>query len=127
MIRHTIKVLPTKRENLQLVSLFVNSEKCQDFTIYSKFASIKMQDYMHIYFKIINIDNYNNVSHNYPKLYTKIDLFDEKGQIYKKNFKILKEDSFIIEPPKINLEKIKLKIYLLQDEVIIDTAVIDIV
>lgn len=127
MIRHTIKVLPIKKENAQFASLLVNNVRCPDFTIYSKFTSIKAQDYMHMHLGIINMDNYNYVPHNYPKLYTKIDLYDEKDQIYKKNFKILEEDSFIIEPHKINLEKIKLKIYLLQDELIIDTAVIDIV
>ena len=87
MIRHTIKVLPIKKENAQFTSLLVNNGRCPDFTIYSKFASIKAQDYMHICLRITNMDDYHHISHNYPKLYTKIDLYDEKDQIYKKILK----------------------------------------
>ena len=73
------------------------------------------------------MDNYHNLDIDYPNLYAKVDLLKENGEIFKKDFKILENNGFIIEPSKINLKKISLKINLIKNESIIDTAIIDIV
>ena len=127
MIKHRVRVLPPKRENILISSLFVNKERHKDFGLYKKYVKIQKQDYIAIGLRITNLDNYHNLDIDYPNLYAKVDLLKENGEIFKKDFKILENNGFIIEPSKINLKKISLKINLIKNESIIDTAIIDIV
>ena len=127
MIKHRVRVLPPKRENILISSLFVNKERHKDFSLYKKYVKIEKQDYIAIGLRITNLDNYHNLDIDYPNLYAKVDLLKENGEIFKKDFKILENNGFIIEPSKINLKKISLKINLIKNESIIDTAIIDIV
>ena len=127
MIRHQVRVLPPKKENIIISSLFVNQERCKNFSIYKKNIKIPKQDYMSIGLKITNLDNYHNLDIDCPNLCAKVDLLKENGEIFKKDFKILEDNGFIIEPSKINLETITLAINLIKNEQIIDAIVVDIV
>ena len=127
MIRHQVRVLPPKKENILISSLFVNKERHKDFGLYKKYVKIQKQDYIAIGLQITNLDNYHSLAIDYPNLYAKVDLLGEDGKIFKKDFKILENNGFIIEPSKINLEKISLKINLIKNEQIIDVSIIDIV
>jgi hypothetical protein len=127
MIRHQVRVLPPKKENIVISSLFVNQERCKNFSIYKKNIKIPKQDYMSIGLQITNLDNYHSLDIDCPNLCAKVDLLKENGEIFKKNFKILEDNGFIIEPSKINLETITLAINLIKNEQIIDAIVVDIV
>lgn len=125
MIRHTVKILPPKRENILISSIFLNNEILQKFGVYQKNTKVEKSDCMVFGLQLTNMENYNSKEIVYPKLYATVDLLEENGEVFKKNFKILKENGFVIESEKI--KKTKIAINLIQDERIIDTAIIDIV
>jgi hypothetical protein len=127
MTRYTIKVLPPRKKNIKISTIFANGNLCIDFNRVKRFVKVNKEDNLLFAFCFMNMDNMHNVKLDYPNLYIEVFLYEEQTKDYTRKFLKLKRNSFIIKPRMFKQDEIKVKVLLRDEGKVIDYCLIDIV